>query len=167
MRNLFGMHSLSVMQRNNFRGGHCLLLPVMPHHPRGHPFPPSCLTSHEATSAKELASTLKVLQIDPCKLKGPIPAEAGHLVRLTVLNLPDNTLEGAFRIHLSTFALQTAKLLPPHDQVGVILFCVVICFQTPKRQRSRFRKSCQSARFLFEIGRGLCEKHNQKPTRIP
>ena len=48
-----------------------------------------------ATSANELASTLKYLQIDSCGVKGRIPSEVGHLRYLTVLNLTDNKLEGA------------------------------------------------------------------------
>jgi hypothetical protein len=47
-----------------------------------------------ARSAKELASTLQVLQVEECGVNGTIPPEVAELCRLTVLKLPDNKLEG-------------------------------------------------------------------------
>jgi len=47
-----------------------------------------------ATSAKALAPTLKVLQINSCKVKGCIPKEVGELRQLAQLNLLMNELEG-------------------------------------------------------------------------
>jgi hypothetical protein len=47
-----------------------------------------------ARSAKELASTLQVLQVEKCGVNSTIPHEVGELRRLAVLKLPANELEG-------------------------------------------------------------------------
>ena len=47
-----------------------------------------------ARSAKELALTLQVLQVNSCGVNGAIPPEVGELRRLTQLNLLMNKLEG-------------------------------------------------------------------------
>jgi hypothetical protein len=47
-----------------------------------------------ARSAKEIASTLRVLRVETCGVSGPIPPEVGELRRLTVLDLSTNKLEG-------------------------------------------------------------------------
>ena len=47
-----------------------------------------------ARSAKELASTLQVLQVNECGVNGTIPPEVGELRRLIELNLVRNKLEG-------------------------------------------------------------------------
>jgi hypothetical protein len=48
-----------------------------------------------AASAIHLAATLKVLIIDKCKVKGPIPPEVGMLHLLVTLNLSMNRIDGA------------------------------------------------------------------------
>jgi hypothetical protein len=48
-----------------------------------------------AASAKHLAATLKVLIIEQCEVKGPIPPEIGMLHQLVELKLSDNKLDGA------------------------------------------------------------------------
>jgi hypothetical protein len=48
-----------------------------------------------AASAKHLAATLKVLQINTCEAKGPIPPEVGMLRHLVTLNLSTNKIDGA------------------------------------------------------------------------
>ena len=48
-----------------------------------------------AASAKHLAATLKVLQINTCEAKGPIPPEVGMLHQLVILNLSNNKIDGA------------------------------------------------------------------------
>ena len=48
-----------------------------------------------AVSAEHLATTLKVLQIDECEVKGPIPPEVGMLHQLVDLNLATNQIDGA------------------------------------------------------------------------
>jgi hypothetical protein len=48
-----------------------------------------------AASAKHLATTLKVLQINSCEVKGPIPPAVGMLRQLVTLNLAGNQIDGA------------------------------------------------------------------------
>jgi hypothetical protein len=47
-----------------------------------------------AVSAEHLATTLKVLQINSCEVKGPIPPEIGMLRQLVILNFLMNDLTG-------------------------------------------------------------------------
>ena len=48
-----------------------------------------------AASAMHLAATLKVLRINSCEVKGPIPPAVGMLHQLVTLNLARNKIDGA------------------------------------------------------------------------